>query len=812
MKTFLLSLILLFILSAASAQLPGVILGKLIKDGKPFTGATITLYKLSDSSVARIASSDKNGSYEFTGLAYGKYIIQVTAAAHRKLRSKMIELTQASPTASITDMLMANAPQNLQDVTVKATRPLIEQKIDRTIVNVDASITNAGTSALEILEKSPGVSVDKEGIISLKGKDGVLVTIDGRPTQLSGTDLANYLRGMNSAQMDQVEIMTNPPAKYDAAGNAGVINIKTRKNSSMGYNGIITIAYLQGRYPKTSESFNFNYREGKVNFFSNFSHNSRKVFEKLTIQRNLLDGNSSITENYFDQAGYKIARGNSINARAGLDYNASKKTSMGIVLNAMAGPNSVTNNNRTEIFSPLKELETITLAYVSNKSQWQNLGGNLNFRSLLNSKGRELSADADYMNYRTKTGQFLQNSVFDPNGNLVNDADTLIGTLPQNIKVYSARADYLHPFNKSSKLETGLKLSHVKTDNDAVYDSIQNGLIIHDHNRTNHFVYSENISAAYANYNTVISKKLSGQFGLRLEHTVSKGNQLTTSQAFERNYTSLFPTAYLQYKADDKNNFVLNYGRRIRRPDYGSLNPFIRFIDRYTYNKGNPNLRPQFSDNMELSYSYRNFLTATLNYSAINNIIQNVIEQQGQEAYQTVQNIASMKQVGLAVSFNKQMNRWWNNSSSLNIFNNRFSGVVNESGINLGRTSLILSMTQQFRLSGTLTAELSGKYRSALQMGVLHAKPAAALTAGLSQQVLKNKGTLRLTLRDIFYSQRMKAIIRYGNVDAAFQEINDSRIFVASFTYRFNKGKNVLAKKKTGGSANEESERMGIDQ
>jgi len=286
------------------------------------------------------------------------------------------------------------------------------------------------------------------------------------------------------------------------------------------------------------------------------------------------------------------------------------------------------------------------------------------------------------------------------------------------------------------------------------------------------------------------------------------GNQLTTGERFNRHYTSLFPTTYFQYKANDKNNFSLNYGRRIRRPDYGSLNPFIRFIDRYTFSQGNPNLKPQFSNNIELTHTYKNFLTTTLNYTATDDIIQSVIEQKGQEAYQTVQNIASLRQVGLAVGMNKQMNTWWTNNINLNVFHNNYQGIVNTAPIDFSATSFVVSATQQFKLNKTLTAELNGRYRSESLMGVLRAKPMGTLAIGFSQQVMKNKGTLR----DVFYSQRMKAIIKYGNVDAAFQEVGDSRVVALGFSYRFNKGKNSPQRKRTAGSANEEQERIGVEQ
>jgi outer membrane receptor protein involved in Fe transport len=803
------ALLSLFLSITAFAQHAGKISGKIVHDQKPVAGASLSLIRMKDTSVIKLAASATDGSFAFENLVNGKYRILVSAVGYKKTGSPVVEITNEKSAIQFPPVNLVQLPNDLGNVTVTAQKPLIEQKIDRTIINVDASVTNVGSSAFEILEKSPGITIDKDGNISLKGKEGVLVMVDGRPTQLSAADLANMLRNMNANQLDQVEIMTNPPAKYDAAGNAGIINIKTKKMINAGYNGTFTLGYIQGKYPKINEGFNFNYRKEKLNVFTNLSHNYRKNFEDLTIQRNLYN-NSNQLQQIFDQAGDKRVQANSYNIKFGVDYFATKKTTFGIVLNGASSPSAVTNDNITNIYSSSKNLESITLATVNNNNEWKSYSANINFRTALN-KGKELTADLDHMVYDAKNNQFMQNAYFNAAGSTLLKADTLIGSLPQTIKLYSGRVDYLHPINKNSRFEAGIKSSIVRTDNDARYDSIQNGVIVHDYNRSNHFIYTENINAVYANLSTSLSKKINAQFGLRLENTNAKGEQLTTGQVFNRHYIQLFPTAFLQYKANANNNFGLSYGRRIRRPDYNSLNPFIRFIDRYTYNKGNPDLQPQFSNNIELSHSYKNFLTTTLNYTVTKDILQSVIEQKGQEAYQTQQNIASLSQVGIAVSLNKQLNKRWNNNIAVNAFHNKFSGVVNTTPISFSATSFTASTTQQIKLSGSLTAELNAKYRSGMLMGVLRSKPVGVVIAGLSKQIMNNNGTIRVSIRDVFYTQRLRATANYGNVDMAFQEVGDSRAIVIGFSYRFAKGKNTSNKKRTAGSAGEEQERIGLE-
>lgn len=773
--------------------------------------ATVALLRAKDSATVKVTASGKEGAYSFDKVAAGKYLLSVTAVGHRKAFSAPFEITNSAPSYGAAPISLTALPKALAGVTITAQRALIEQKIDRTIVNVDASVTNLGTSALEVLEKSPGITVDNDGNISLKGKDGVLVLIDGRPTQLGGADLAAMLRNMSSGTMDQVEIMTNPPARYDAAGNAGIINIKTKKTQSAGYNGSFNLAYGQGRDPKTSEGFNINYRKAKVNLFSNLSHSYRKNSGELNIQRNIINNSTAVHEKYFDQHNDKVSTGSSFNAKLGMDYFATKKTTFGMVLNGASSPSTMNNSNTSRISSPSKVLENITKASVEGESDWKNFSTNLNFRTLLNGKGKELTADADYINYWSDNKQFMVNSYFDAGGNPFRKADTLQGLLPQNIQIFSGRVDYVQPLKKGAKFEAGLKSSIVNTDNDANYDSIQYGRIVHDGFRSNHFVYEENINAAYANFSTPLSKKWSAQFGLRLENTNAKGRQLTTGQNFDRHYTQLFPTTYLQYKANDKNNFGINYGRRVRRPNYQSLNPFIRFMDRYTYTQGNPNLKPQLSNNIELTHNWKTLLTTTLNYTATTDIIDAVIEQKGEEAYQTPANIASLKQFGIAITANTPITKWWSSNIYMNAFRNHYEGVVNGAPVSLSATSFLTNITQQFKLNKSATFELNGRLRSPWLEGVVRAKTVGMLGLGFSQQVMKTNGTVRLTVRDVLLTQKFRASARYGNVDFDLQETQDTRVVTLGFSYRFSKGKKIAPSKRTTGSANDEQNRVGVE-
>ena len=795
------------------AQTNGKITGR-VEDGsqKTLESATITLLKAGDSSVAKVAAADKTGKFEFENIADGRYLVSITAVGHQKGYSPVFEISSANSSVVLKTISLVPQEKSLSTVVVTGKKPLVEQRIDRTIVNVEASVTNVGSSALEVLEKSPGISVDKDGNISLKGKQGVLVLVDGRPTQLSGADLANLLRNMNANQLDQIEIMTNPPAKYDAAGNAGIINIKTKKSKQFGYNGSVTLGYTQGRYPRFNEGFNFNYRQGKINFFTNLSHNYRKSFQELNIQRNFLEEPSKQIRSHFDQQARMKNEGNFYNGKIGLDYFAGKNTTLGVVVSGFSGPGTFENRNLNNIYNGSGVLAEQTKALSTQKETWKNFSTNLNFRQVLDTVGKEITADLDYISYDGRQSQMLTNAYFDAHGNFRQKADTLYGKLPQVIDIYSGKVDYVHPLKNGARFEAGVKSSFVKTDNNAVYDTAHYGVLVRDQNRSNYFIYEENINAAYVNLSGSLTKKLSAQLGLRMENTNAKGKQMTTSESFDRHYTQLFPTAYFQYKASDKNSFGLNYGRRIRRPNYESLNPFIEYLDRYTYQQGNPNLKPQFSHNIELSHTYNNFLTTTLNYTKTTDIIQEVIEQITEDTLTYVKraNIASQRQYGISVSAGFPVTKWWKSNLYVNAFNNRFEGIVNGEFIAVDASTFTFNGSQQFTLSKTLTAELSGWYRSGAVEGVIVAKPMGMMSVGLSQQILKGKGTLRVNIRDVFASQRFRATSKYGMVDAAFQNRWDSRSVNLGFTYRFSKGKmNGGQKKRSSGSANDEQSRVG---
>ncbi len=790
---------------AQTAKINGAVAGS----QKPVEAASVGILRAKDSAIVKMAVTDKTGQFEVEKLAAGKYLVLVQSVGYVKYYSPVFDLANGQA-YTVQPITLTNISKELEGVVVTSKKPMIEQKLDRTIINVDASPTNAGATVLEVLEKSPGISVDKDGNISLKGKQGVVVLIDGKPTYLGAQDLANMLRNMSSSNLETIELMSNPPARFDASGNSGVINIKTKKTKTMGYNASITTGFTQGVLPKTNNSFNLNYRQNKINFFANASYNYNENFGNIKIDRNFRNQQTGNLLTTFNQLAKNNRMSNSYNYKAGFDYFMNKKTTLGLVVNGYSNVQDEYTDNTTYIKDPAGSVLTRTQAINDMNLKFKNVGVNANLRHVFDSTGKELTIDADYINYNQNNKQVLSNEFFDHMGNVKSPDEILRGILPASINIYSFKADYSQSMKGQVKFEAGLKTSYVNTDNDAQYSNWNGTQFINDATRSNHFLYKENINAAYVNFSKQLNKKWSAQLGLRTENTNITGNQLTTGEVFKRNYTQVFPTAYIGYTANDKNQFALSYGRRIDRPNYQDLNPFYYFLDKYTYQVGNPYLRPQFSHNIELVHTYRGVLNTSLNYSRTNDIIQDVLEQidSTNSSFIKKSNIARRQNLGASISLGMPVTKWFRTNVYVNVFYNHFKGTVNNGEISVGATSFMTNISNQFTFPKGWGAEVSGFYRTQGVEGVLVARPMGALNIGFTKQVLKNKGMLRLVVRDVLYTQIFNGYSKYQNVDVTIRQNRDSRVVNLSFTYRFSKGKTAAQRKR--GGANEEQNRVNL--
>jgi hypothetical protein len=795
----------LIITGLSQAQTNSKISGTIIDGGdqKIIDAANISLLRAKDSSLVKLSLTDKEGHFAFENVKIGNYMVMASSIGRRKVYSSPIAVTDGSNLSVGTLKLVAQTTI-LQTVAVDAKKPYIERQIDKTIVNVDALISNAGSTALEVLEKAPGVMVDKDGNISLKGKQGVVIMMDGKPAYLSGQQLTNLLKGMPSSAIEQIEIMTNPSAKYDASGNSGIINLKTRKNKMLGFNGNYSASYSQGIYARYSTGISLNYRKGKVNLFGNYGYFQRTGYENISINRNFRNSTTKEIETIFDQNTFMKGVGNSQNAKVGLDFYADKKTTFGIVVSGYLNPRNNSSDNTTLLKNKEGGIDSVLNALGKEKNMFSNFGTNLNFRRILDSTNKEITADFDYRVYTQTTNQFFTNNYLNADFSKRRNSTLLRGDLPSDIKIYSGRVDYSMPV-KGGKFEAGVKSSYVTTDNDARYENNNGSGYTTDYGKTNHFIYNENINAVYVNFNKQLNKMWGVQTGLRIENTIADGHQLGNVQrpdsSFTRNYIDFFPTVYLSYQANKSNTFNLNFGRRIDRPSYQDLNPFYYFLDEYTYKVGNTLLRPQFTNSVELSHTYKGFLTTTLNYSKTTDVFADALDQINSErkTFLSKKNIATRENLGLAISANFPVNKVWSANLYGNVFNNKYYGALNTAILDVNATMFMINANNQFKFKKGWSAELSGFYRSKGIEGQLIANSMWQVSTGVQKQILKNKGTLKLSLGDIFYTQKFSASVKYQDIDVKIRGINDTRRGTLTFTYRFGKPIQNQPKKKSGG-------------
>jgi iron complex outermembrane recepter protein len=784
---------------------------------KTIESATIALLKAKDSSTVKFSLADKEGIFVFDEVADGSYIVSISVVGHEKGFSPIVEVTQSNQDIQLKPIQLVAASKAMSNVTITGKKPFIEQKIDKMVINVEASITSAGSSALDVLEKSPGVTVDKDGTISLKGKQSVMVMMDGKPAYLSGADLVNYLRSLPSSAIDQIEIMTNPSAKYDAAGNSGIINIKSKKNRQFGFNGNVTVNYQQGVYWRSNNSLNLNYRVGKVNLFMNTSTNKGNSFTELNISRQFKDAATKDIEAIFEQKTRMRNENQFTNLKIGADYFITKKTTLGIVTSGFVNPGTFSSKSLSMLKNAGNVVDSIVYAESAQDQKWKNGTVNLNFRHQFDSTGREITSDLDYITYRQQQSQDFFNKTYNPDWTL-RQTEVLRGNLPVNVDIYSAKVDYSQSLGKEAKLEAGAKSSFVNTENHAQYFTVSNASESPDYSKTNNFDYKENINAAYVSVNKQF-KKLGAQLGLRYENTSYSGHQYGNptkpDSSFKNTYGSLFPTLFMSYKADKNNQFAFSFGRRVDRPAYQDLNPFLFFLDKFTYQAGNPFLKPQFTNNFEITHTLKNFLTTTVNYShTIDNMNETFEQQQdanGTKGYATIVrrgNIGKRDGAGVSISAQVPVFKWWNASLYTNYNYNRFKGRLNGNGeyIDLSASNILFNVNNQFKFNKGWSAELSGFYRTKGIEGQIIIQPLGQMSAGVAKQVLKNKGTLRFNVRDIFHTNKAVGDINFENTMAHFVNTRDSRVGSISFTYRFGKPiKNLPQKRKIGGADDEQN-------
>lgn len=770
----------------------------------------VNLLSAADSTLIKTTICDETGAFQIDLIRPGNYFLNITHIGYQTYTGNSFEITEKSAPFIFNNINLNAASIELKSAEITAKKSFVERKIDRVIVNPDALISNAGATSLEILEKSPGILVDIEGNISLKGKQGVMVFIDDKPTYLSSSDLAGYLRSLPGGSVELIEIMSNPPAKYDASGNAGIINIKLKRNVNRGLNGGVNLSYGQGRYLRTNNSFNLNYKINKINLSGNFGFSQNNSYQDLTINRYYYTS-ENVYNSGFTQNSYNKQRRRGQNAKIGIDYYVDKKSTIGVVFSGFLNPSTSYLTNNAKILDAGNNPTTLIRATNPTEREWLNGSVNANYLYKINDKGQEIFLNADYIKYDSKSNQLLTNSIFNPDNSLINST-VLRSELPAEIAIQSIKADYTLPLNNIGKLEAGVKSSFVNSDNTASFFDVVDGVQTPNYEFSNQFIYKENLNAAYLNYSRQW-RSFGVQLGLRLENTNAKGDQLgnplVQDSSFKLNYSSLFPTLFLSYKLDstDTHQFGFSAGRRIDRPDYQDLNPFTYPMDRYTYYGGNPFLRPTYSYNAELSHTFKNMFTTTFDYSIAEDLISETNEQRGTIYYSRPGNFGRQIVYGMSINGQFPIAKWWTlqmyaEGKNVIVKSQNYGQTIDEQ-----RWYYYIGPTNQFVITKNLSAELGAFYQSRILSGQFLTISVWSMRAGISQKILKGKGSIKFNLSDALYTHQPGGDIRnIANSAANWLSYLDTRVATFSFSYRFSQGQALNARQS--GASDDEKGRV----
>jgi len=683
--------------------------------------------------------------------------------------------------------LKATPPKvnQLKEVSIQAKKPFIEHRADKTVINVEQNIVAAGGTALEVLEKAPGVTIDRQNEqIKLNNKSGITVLIDGKTNFLSGADITTLLSNMSSEQIASIELITNPSSKYDASGNAGIINIKLKRNKSFGTNGQLSLNTGQGIMPegpsdlyRVGLQLTLNHRVNKWNVYGTGAFNRKVGFNNINVLRNTVT--SSLTSS-FNQNFDRTTTGVAYMGKVGADYYASEKTVFGLMIDANAIINELSNYSRTFIneIRPAASTTTSVNQQAFSTSPIGNVTANFNIRHDFNKEGSNLTFDADYVGFNNKKDENFDAQYVD-HANVLTRTTALTNRIDAKIDVYGAKSDFTYSISKTLKLETGIKSSYVVTHNNFTSSDIFN---------SNNFIYKENINAIY----TSIAKDWSKwqiQLGLRAEHTHSNGHSVTSQKEVDRNYVSLFPTLFINQAIAKNQNIRYSYSRRVDRPNYQQLNPFVFYMDPFALDEGNPYLKPQFTHNFEMGYSFKE-ASLSLTYSDTRDLITQISQQNDSTRIISVirknlgraQNYSANLYVPISVA------KFWKMQNNVSLYFNKFDdNNLEGAAFTANKLAYNLNSSQSFTLPKDFALEVSCWLNSPRVNGVEETTITQwALNAGLQKSVWNKKLKIRLGMDDIFLTNRWEGKLQYQNIN--MRVVNKYLSRRASFTVNYNFG------------------------
>jgi outer membrane receptor protein involved in Fe transport len=736
------------ILSAAQSVVGGRVINSKVE---PLIQTNVLLLNASDSSLVKGVAASKEGQFSFEHVKPGRYLVMASCRGYSTRYSGRLELKDDQPALQMQDLVLEEEVIELDKVQVQSRRPLLEQKIDRLVVNVRNSITSAGSTALEILERSPGIIVNRQAnTISMSGKDGVTVMINGKISYMPVTALVQMLEGMNAGSIERIELITTPPAHLDAQGNAGYINIILLNNPDFGWNGSLSTSVGYGDGLTTNHSISFNYRKNKLNFFGDYAIGINKRQPYFHNYRRVIDqGNSRESFTTTDRYPTRLSQ----NARLGLDLQISKKTMIGLLasayMNRYSMHETITNANYLN-----QQKDTQLVSNNNEVNNWRNADFNINVQHNIKA-GETISVDLNHLLFRNRQPFTYHNVYSNGTGQslLIEDVRTNKRT---PIQFWVAKLDYSKTLNSTTAIEAGLKFTTSRFDNDVSVERSQNNGWKIDSQYTSFATLKENISAAYLSFNINPTEKTNLKLGLRYEYTNSNLGTPTMKDLVDRHYGRLFPTFFISRKIADDQSINFSYSRRINRPPFTDLAPFIFFFDPNTFFSGNPALQPSINDQFGFGYTLRRYLI-TANYSYENDFIavfQSRIDPKTNKQLIFAENLRAVQTLSLQFSAPVNITKWWTLQSNISgTWQQADLGNENK-GLKVKQVNLNLRVIQTFTLPKDISMELGGFYQSASIFGRYRVNGYGQLDFGFQKKFKTHNQKIRLAYTDIFSTSK----------------------------------------------------------
>ncbi|MGZ4047809.1 MAG: outer membrane beta-barrel protein, partial [Bacteroidia bacterium] len=726
------------------------------------------------------AVTDQNGNYCFDNIHKGEYILKVTAVGYNTFYSKKIEFDSISLIDMPTFVLSPNRT-SLKEVTVTAFKPTIEFKKGTIILNVENNLIAKGNTVLDLLKQIPGVHVDAQNNITINGVGGVRFLLDDRLQQMSGVEMANILSGMSAETVTSIELIKNPPAKYDAAGTAGLINIVTKKAKLKGFNGSIDQSYSQGKAGRSFTTLILNFKNNKFSAFSNLSYGYINTYDQTELDRIL---NTTGSTNVFNQSGHIFNVRQLANFNGGIEYELSPKTIVGIYFN-----DNLNNSN------PVQKATTTVLegnafnynsfSYRSEQKQYYT-SPNVNFNVLqkLDTLGSQLQFSSDYVDVTGHDTKLVENHFYDNTNTEILSPSNYNTDTKSQYNVFFEKLDYTKMFKKDFSVEAGLKGNFITINNDA-NSALHNSTS--DTTFQNNYTYKERVLAAYTTLSKTY-KKINATVGLRAEQTDVNGLSRTTGFMLNRSYLNFFPSSSLDYKINKKNTLTGAYSYRIDRPGFDRMNPARVYNDELNYSVGNPSIKPQYTHDITLDYNYNSFITASIDYYRTRDFMYwyTYTKSQSKINIDTTFNFRLRDNYSFNLFMQKQI-KWVNLQVNGSVMYYNFKGIINGENANSEMTQFYGSVNAEFLLPKNFKIQISAYYITPFHDAIQIYTPVSSVNVVINKSFLKDKLNVTLGFFDILYSENQYYSSRLSDQYFYYAQRADTRRVRLTLNYKFGK-------------------------